>query len=71
MPSQNAKCRWCDKRHVEVEMIFGGPNDLWICIECIQLMMEIYEEKRDSNLIPPDAELRTSLRSKARSSETI
>ena len=39
------RCSFCGKRKEEVRKIIAGPNDTYICDECIEICSEIIEEE--------------------------
>lgn len=39
------RCSFCNKTQAQVRKIIAGPNDVYICDECIELCTEIIEEE--------------------------
>lgn len=42
------RCSFCNKGQEEVRRLIAGPNDVYICDECVQLCREIIEEEEPS-----------------------
>lgn len=49
-------CDFCDKSQDDVEQIIAGPKDIHICNECVELCVEIIQEKRDEKTVKAEAE---------------
>jgi len=47
------RCSFCNKGQEEVRRLIAGPNQVYICDECVQLCREIIEEEEPA---PPRAE---------------
>lgn len=43
--NKNVHCSFCGKAQNEVRKLIAGPNDIFICDECIELCSEIIEEE--------------------------
>ena len=39
-------CTFCNKKNEEVKRLIDGPNDIYVCDECVQLMVEILDEDK-------------------------
>ena len=39
------RCSFCNKGQEEVRRLIAGPNQVYICDECVQLCREIIEEE--------------------------
>ena len=58
---KTVRCSFCNKAQEQVRKIIAGPNDVYICDECVDICAEIMEEefqdyeKNDSdiNLLKP------------------
>ena len=44
---QEIYCSFCGKRHDEVDSIIAGPNNIFICNECVGSSVEILIENGD------------------------
>jgi len=42
----NARCSFCGRPHAVVGPMVEGPNDVFICVECVRLANEIAEGNR-------------------------
>ncbi|MCA9878036.1 MAG: AAA family ATPase, partial [Thermomicrobiales bacterium] len=42
------RCSFCNKGQEEVRRLIAGPNQVYICDECVQLCREIIEEEEPS-----------------------
>jgi ATP-dependent Clp protease ATP-binding subunit ClpX len=40
-------CSFCNRGHQEVDRLIAGPDDVFICDECVALCVEILEEERE------------------------
>jgi ATP-dependent Clp protease ATP-binding subunit ClpX len=40
-------CSFCNRSHQEVDRLIAGPDDVYICDECVSLCVEILEEERE------------------------
>ncbi|MCL7453748.1 MAG: ATP-dependent Clp protease ATP-binding subunit ClpX [Anaerolineae bacterium] len=40
-------CSFCHRDHQEVDRLIAGPDDVYICDECVALCVEILEEEKD------------------------
>ncbi|MGH2561974.1 MAG: ClpX C4-type zinc finger protein, partial [Thermomicrobiales bacterium] len=47
------RCSFCNKGQEEVRRLIAGPNQVYICDECVQLCREIIEEEEPA---PPKAQ---------------
>lgn len=45
------RCSFCGKTDEQVRKLFAGPNDVYICDECIELCSEIVEEELEDEYI--------------------
>ena len=43
--SNGLRCSFCGKLQGQVLKMFAGPNDVFICNECVELCMDIFEEE--------------------------
>lgn len=48
------RCSFCGKTEEQVRKLFAGPNDVYICDECIELCSEIVEEEFEDDYIDHD-----------------
>ena len=39
------RCSFCGKTQEQVRKLIAGPNDIYICDECVELCAEIVDEK--------------------------
>ena len=46
------RCSFCNKGQEEVRRLIAGPNQVYICDECVQLCREIIEEEEPSSTSP-------------------
>src|SRR5882724_4229595 len=46
-PSNEIICSFCGNHENEAEFFLAGPNGVYICTECIEAAIEIFEEKRN------------------------
>lgn len=46
----HVRCSFCKKTEEQVRRLFAGPEDVYICDECIELCAEIVEEELDDEL---------------------
>lgn len=55
------RCSFCNKGQEEVRRLIAGPNEVYICDECVQLCKEIIneEEPRETSFEPTDANVPT------------
>ncbi len=44
--SETAVCSFCQRNHEAVERLISGPDDVYICDECVALCVEILEEEK-------------------------
>ena len=44
---ENIRCSFCGKTQDEVRKLIAGPNDVFICNECVELCIGIVEEEYD------------------------
>lgn len=44
------RCSFCGKQQEQVRKLLAGPNDVYICDECIELCYEIVEEEFDEEV---------------------
>ncbi len=51
--SSALRCSFCGKLQGQVNKLFAGPNDVFICNECVELCMDIYQEEFD---VQPEAQ---------------
>ncbi|MBO4414973.1 MAG: ATP-dependent Clp protease ATP-binding subunit ClpX [Lachnospiraceae bacterium] len=60
--SSTVRCSFCGKLQGQVLKMFAGPNDVFICNECVELCMDIFDEeyqaeeqddKKEINLMRP------------------
>ncbi|MDE6209317.1 MAG: ATP-dependent Clp protease ATP-binding subunit ClpX [Lachnospiraceae bacterium] len=47
-------CSFCGKTEEMVRKLIAGPNDAYICDECVDICSEILDEEMDDNLEPED-----------------
>jgi ATP-dependent Clp protease ATP-binding subunit ClpX len=50
------RCSFCQKNAEYVDRLISGPDDVFICDECVALCVEILEEEKQSDLQAPSAE---------------
>ena len=50
-------CSFCGKTSSEVNRLIAGPEDVFICNECIKLCSEIVAEDEEKNLSEKDIKL--------------
>ena len=43
------RCSFCNKGQEEVRRLIAGPNQVYICDECVQLCREIIEEEEPTS----------------------
>lgn len=48
-------CSFCGKTQDMVQKLIAGPNDVYICDECVDICMDIIEEELEENRIKGDA----------------
>ena len=48
------RCSFCGKTEDQVRKLFAGPNDVYICDECIELCSEIVEEEFEDDYVEHD-----------------
>ncbi|MEJ2208871.1 MAG: ATP-dependent Clp protease ATP-binding subunit ClpX [Anaerolineae bacterium] len=46
-------CSFCNRSHQEVDRLIAGPDDVYICDECVSLCVEILEEERERETRDP------------------
>ena len=39
------RCSFCNKSQAQVKKLIAGPNDTYICDECVEVCSEIIEEE--------------------------
>ena len=42
---QKIRCSFCNKSEDQVRKLIAGPNDVYICDDCIEICSEIIEEE--------------------------
>ena len=42
---KTVRCSFCNKAQEQVRKIIAGPNDVYICDECVDICAEIMEEE--------------------------
>ena len=47
------RCSFCNKGQEEVRRLIAGPNQVYICDECVQLCREIIEEEEPTLVLEP------------------
>ncbi len=50
---QKFRCSFCGKPQEQVRKLIAGPNDVYICDECVELCSEIVEEEFDDGFDTP------------------
>jgi ATP-dependent Clp protease ATP-binding subunit ClpX len=50
------RCSFCHKSAEYVDRLISGPDDVFICDECVALCVEILEEEKQSDLQAPSVE---------------
>ena len=45
------KCSFCDKTEKQIKELIAGPNNVFICNECIEICRDIIEEGRLKTLV--------------------
>ncbi|MFC2037095.1 ATP-dependent Clp protease ATP-binding subunit ClpX [Chloroflexota bacterium] len=48
-------CSFCHRHHEEVDRLIAGPDDVYICDECVELCVEILEEEKQQEKTQPAA----------------
>jgi ATP-dependent Clp protease ATP-binding subunit ClpX len=52
--TKQLRCSFCGKPQEQVRKLLAGPNDVYICDECIELCYEIVEEEFEDDVIASD-----------------
>ena len=52
--TKQLRCSFCGKQQEQVRKLLAGPNDVYICDECIELCYEIVEEEFEDDVIASD-----------------
>jgi len=55
------RCSFCHKNPEDVDRLISGPDDVYICDECVALCVEILEEERQNDEQAPAADAITDL----------
>ena len=55
--STSLRCSFCGKLQGQVLKMFAGPNDVFICNECVELCMDIFEEEYQPEATESDKEI--------------
>ena len=45
--TDNQRCSFCHRTTDEVERLISGPEEVYICDECVALCVEILEEEKE------------------------
>ena len=45
--SEAQQCSFCQRNHLEVDRLIAGPDEVYICDECVALCVEILEEEKE------------------------
>ena len=59
--SDKQRCSFCQRDTEDVDRLISGPDDVYICDECVALCVEILEEEKQSEGHEPGAESMTEL----------
>ncbi len=59
--SDSQRCSFCHRDTEDVDRLISGPDDVYICDECVALCVEILEEEKQSEEQAPAAESITEL----------
>ena len=59
--SDKQRCSFCHRDTEDVDRLISGPDDVYICDECVALCVEILEEEKQSEGHEPGAESMTEL----------
>ncbi|MCQ2495686.1 MAG: ATP-dependent Clp protease ATP-binding subunit ClpX [Lachnospiraceae bacterium] len=51
---QTVRCSFCGKSQDQVKKLFAGPDDIYICDECVEICSEIVEEELYSDDYKPE-----------------
>ena len=43
------RCSFCNKSQAQVKKLIAGPNDTYICDECVDICMEIIEDEMEED----------------------
>ncbi len=57
MPGKNGekiRCSFCNKTEDQVRKLIAGPNNIYICDECVEICSEIIEEELDADDYPAE-----------------
>ena len=54
--SDKQRCSFCHRDTEDVDRLISGPDDVYICDECVALCVEILEEEKESQGPEPGAE---------------
>ena len=55
------RCSFCHRDTEDVDRLISGPEDVYICDECVALCVEILEEEKQSEEPVPAADSITDL----------
>jgi len=55
------RCSFCHKNAEDVDRLISGPEDVYICDECVSLCVEILEEEKQGAAEVPPAEITADL----------
>ena len=54
MQEQKVRCSFCNKSEDQVRKLISGPDDVYICDECIEICSEIVEEELENEYLEED-----------------
>lgn len=50
-------CSFCGKTQDMVQKLISGPNDIFICDECVEICADIIEDELEENNTPPEKDI--------------
>lgn len=71
MEKEKMTCSFCGRSEEEGMMMFGGPDGVYICHQCVQVCSGVLHEQLKKEVLPPTAELPKPHEIKARLDEYV